>query len=68
LLVTDPRLFALITNPGDVEVFADFLVQEAFRNSPELQQVNLAQAAQERSLLSQQRAFYLPTVAFLRRI
>ncbi|MEL7162878.1 MAG: TolC family protein, partial [Bacteroidota bacterium] len=64
LLITDPRLFTLIANPGDVQLFADFLVQEAFKNSPELQQINLAQAAQERSLLSQRRAFYLPTVAF----
>lgn len=64
LLVTDARFFTLITNPRDVELFADFLVQEAFKNSPELQQLNLVQAAQERSLLSQRRAFYLPTVAF----
>ncbi len=63
LLVTDPRLFALINNPGDVETFADFLVQEAFRNLPELKQLEVALAAQERSLLSQNRAFYLPTVA-----
>ena len=63
LLVTDPRLFALINNPGDVEIFADFLVQEASNNLPELQQLELALAAQERSLLSQKRAFYLPTVA-----
>lgn len=64
LLVTDPRLFALIDNPGDVEVFADFMVEEAFRNLPEIKQVEMSLAAQERSLLSQKRAFYLPTVAF----
>ncbi|MEO0732217.1 MAG: TolC family protein, partial [Bacteroidota bacterium] len=64
LLVTDPRLFSLISNPGDVDLFADFLVEEAFKNAPELQQLSLAKAAQERSLLSQKRAFYLPTVAF----
>ena len=63
LLVTDPRLLVLINNPGDVETFADFLVQEAFRNLPELQQLELTLAAQERSLLSQKRAFYLPQVA-----
>lgn len=63
LLVTDPRLFNLITNPGDLDKFADFLVQEAFQNLPELRQLDYALAAQERSLLSQERAFYLPSIA-----
>ena len=63
LLVMDKRLFPLINNPGDLEVFADFLVEEAFKNLPEIQQLSLGKAAQERSLLSQKRAFYLPSVA-----
>lgn len=63
LLVMDSRLFPLINNPGDLEIFADFLVNEAFTNLPELKQIEAAQAAQERSLLSQKRAFYLPTIA-----
>ncbi|MEL6277213.1 MAG: TolC family protein, partial [Bacteroidota bacterium] len=62
LLVLDSRLIPLINNPGDIEVFADFLVNEAFRNMPELKQLLATKAAQERSLLSQKRAFYLPTV------
>ena len=63
LLVMDSRLFPLINNPGDLELFADFLVEEAFRNLPEIKQIEASMGAQERSLLSQQRAFYLPTVA-----
>lgn len=63
LLVMDKRLFSLINNPGELEVFADFLVEEAFRNLPELKQLLAATAAQERSLKSQNRAFYLPTFA-----
>ena len=64
LLVMDSRMFPLINNPGDLEVFADFLVEEAFRNLPELAQLRAAKDAQERSLLSQNRAFFLPTLAF----
>ncbi|MEL7423209.1 MAG: TolC family protein [Bacteroidota bacterium] len=62
LLATDPRLFGLINNPGDLEVFADFLVTEAFNNLPEIKQVQAALAAQERSVLSKNRSFYLPQV------
>ncbi len=60
--ILDSRLFALLENPGDLEVFADFLVQEAFNDLPELQQIDLAQAIQERALRSQKRSFYLPTI------
>ena len=62
LLATDQRLFALIDNPGDLELFSDFLVSEAFNNLPEIKQIEAALAAQERSLLSKSRSFYLPSV------
>ncbi|MEO1411904.1 MAG: TolC family protein [Bacteroidota bacterium] len=62
LLANDSRLFGLINNPGDLERFADFLVAEAFKNLPEIGQVQAALAAQERSRLSQRRAFYLPSL------
>lgn len=62
LLVMDKRLFPLINNPGDLELFSNFLVEESFQNLPELRQVQLAIAAQERSLKSQKRAYYLPSV------
>ncbi|MEO0339234.1 MAG: TolC family protein [Bacteroidota bacterium] len=64
LLVMDSRLFPLIDNPGDLELFADFLVDEAFKSLPEIQQISFGKAAQERSLLSQKRAFYLPSIGF----
>ncbi len=63
LMVLDQRLINFINNPGDVEKFADFLVQEAFENLPEIKQIEAAIKSQERSILSQDRAFYLPTVA-----
>ena len=62
LLITDERLNNWIRTPGDVDRFADFLVQEAFNNLPELKQIALAIAAQDRLRKSQKRAFYLPTV------
>lgn len=62
LLATDQRLFSLIDNPGDLELFSDFLVSEAFNNLPEIKQIEAALAAQERSLLSKNRSFYLPSV------
>lgn len=60
LSILDGRLLLHLNNPGDIELLADFLVQEAFNNLPEIRQVEASLAAQERSLLSQNRAFYLP--------
>lgn len=62
LLATDQRLFGLIDNPGDLELFADFLVSEAFNNLPEIKQIQASLAAQERSLLSKNRSFFIPSV------
>lgn len=63
LMVMDERVTNLIVNPGLIEKFADFLVQEAMSNLPELQQLDFGIAASERQKLSQQRAFYLPSLA-----
>ncbi len=62
LFVMDERLLALIENPNDVDVFTDFMVGEAFANLPEIKQIDANLAAQRRNLLSQQRAFFLPTL------
>ena len=62
LLVMDERLFSLIDNPGDLDIFSDFLVEEAFRNLPEIKQLQYSIQAQRRNLQSQNRAFYLPTL------
>ncbi len=63
LLVTDPRMLTLIDNPGKLEVLADFLVEEALRNAPEIAQVQYGLDIQERLALSQRRSFYLPSIA-----
>ena len=63
VLVTDPRILEQIQNPGDLRLFADFLVEEALRNAPEISQVQFGIAAQERLKISQQRSFYLPSLA-----
>ncbi|MEL6191212.1 MAG: TolC family protein [Bacteroidota bacterium] len=62
LLIMDERLFSLIDNPGDLDIFSDFLVEEAFRNLPEIKQLQYSIQAQRRSLQSQNRAFYLPSL------
>ena len=63
LLVNDPRLLDAVNDYGVLEKFADFLVQEAILNLPELKQLEYSLAAQERLLLSRKRAFYLPSIA-----
>lgn len=63
LFVTDARFFNLIDNPGDIELFANFLVAESFRNLPEIKQIESALSVQRRSLLSLKRSYYTPTVA-----
>lgn len=53
----------LIENPGNINILADFLTEEAKKNLPEIQQVELALQAQERLLKSNKRAWYTPTIA-----
>ena len=61
--VFDERFMALIDNYSDYKKFEDFMVLEAMTNLPEIQQIELATQAQERLLKSNNRAFYIPTVA-----
>ncbi len=63
LQILDGRLFAFLENQSDLNLLADFLVLDGLRRLPELKQVDLSKAAQERSLLSQKRSFFLPTIA-----
>lgn len=60
----DEIFLTLMQDQSSFNQFADFMVQEAQQNLPELQQIELAIAAQERLLISNKRAFYMPTVAF----
>jgi outer membrane protein TolC len=60
----DKIFLSLISDQSSFEQFTDFMVQEAKKNLPELQQIQLTLAAQERLLKSNMRAFYIPTIAF----
>lgn len=60
----DQLLANAIQDQNTLDQLADFMVKEALKNLPEIQQINLAITAQERLLKSNKRAFYLPTVAF----
>jgi outer membrane protein TolC len=61
LLVSDNRFFYYVDNPRNFSLFRDFLVTEGLDAAPELKQLNAAIAAQERTLVSAKRAFWLPT-------
>lgn len=63
LSMQDQAVGTFINNPGDLKVFANFLVSEAFQQLPEIRQLNHTIDAQNRQLLSQKRAFVLPSVA-----
>ncbi|MCR9290296.1 MAG: TolC family protein [Bacteroidetes bacterium] len=54
----------LIQDQTTLNQLSGFMVNEALQNLPEIQQIELAIAAQERSLKSNKRSFYLPTIAF----
>lgn len=60
----DEIFLNLMQDQSSFNRFAEFMVNEAQTNLPELQQIQLAIAAQERLLKSNKRAFYLPTIAF----
>jgi len=60
----DETFVNLIQDQTALNQLADFMVKEALLNLPEVAQIELAIAAQERLLKSNKRAFYLPTVAF----
>ncbi len=60
----DQRFLDLIEDQTSLSRLTDFMVSEAMKNLPEIQQIELAIAAQERLLKSNRRSFYIPTVAF----
>lgn len=60
----DQIFVSLIQDQASFDQLADFMVNEAQQNLPEIQQIQLAIAAQERLLKSNKRSFYLPTIAF----
>lgn len=62
IMVTDTRT-DFIDDYGKLDLFSDFLVEYAKAHLPELAQVDIGIAVQERLKLSRERALYLPTVA-----
>lgn len=54
----------LIQDQTALNQFTDFMVKESQQNLPEIQQIELAIAAQERLFKSNQRSFYIPTIVF----
>ena len=60
----DEAFINLIQDQTALDALADFMVNESMQNLPEVAQIELAIAAQERLLKSNRRSFYLPTVAF----
>ncbi|UCD33405.1 MAG: TolC family protein, partial [Desulfobacterales bacterium] len=60
LIVSDPRFFNYVNNPMSFRVFRDFYVEEGLALSPEIRRIDAAMAAQQRTLTSAKRAFWLP--------
>jgi len=54
------RLGEQLENPWSFAGFSDFMVQEGFVNSPELQSIDALKRAQERQLELADRSFWLP--------
>ncbi|MEC4681932.1 MAG: ABC transporter substrate binding protein, partial [Nitrospirota bacterium] len=57
------RLFTYIDNPKHFSVFRNFQVQEGLNVSPEITQLNALIAAQERTALNAQRAWWVPDLS-----
>lgn len=62
LLITDEEILGLINNYRDATIFADFLVGESSRFSPELHAATATVDVQKRILLNKRRAGYLPDI------
>lgn len=65
LVVSDPRLYPYIDNPGSFSIFIDFMVDEGLNQSPEIRNIDSQIAAQDRILKSTKRAFWLPSFSFV---
>lgn len=59
-VVSDPRLQRYVGNPYSYEIFSRFMVEEALKQSPEIEQLEASYAAQERALKAARRNIYLP--------
>lgn len=62
-LVNNEAIGKYVNNPRDFYVYADFMVDRAKANVPDLKQLDYNVRAQERSVLLNQRNRYIPTVS-----
>lgn len=63
LMASDPRLLAQMNTPAAFARFRNFMVQEGLKAAPELQQLDAAIAAQQRSRTAARRAFWVPELS-----
>lgn len=63
LITSYGRIFKYIENKQTFKIFRQFLVEESFRNSPELAALDAAIDVQERVLRSATNSFWSPTIA-----
>ena len=63
LFVSRKELLRYLEDPLSFDLFADFLVSEGARRSPELQQLDALIDAQQRSLTSTRLSYFLPTIS-----
>jgi len=63
LITSNPKLYKYIENLQAFKIFRKFMVDRAFRNSPELAALDAAINVQERVLRSATNSFWTPTLA-----
>ncbi len=62
LFVSNPRIQGYLGNPIAFDLLTEYMVSRGVERSPELQQLDAAIAAQERSLSSARMSYFLPTI------
>lgn len=63
LFIQEERIFEHVNNHYDFRKFAEFLIDYAYENAPEIEQIEWAIRAQKTSLKSNQLSRFLPQVA-----
>ncbi len=62
-MVSDPRAQAYLDTPAQWSVFQDYAVASALAHAPELAAIDAERAAEERSVKSARRAYFIPDLA-----
>lgn len=63
LVVNNEAIGRYVSNPRDFYQYADFMVEQAMENVPDLKQIDHNLGAQERSVLLNERNRYVPTIS-----